>query len=157
MNILFVLYGDLTSNSANPLGLYARALSERGHDCVVAIPSDSGEADAALAQSLKLVLYADLLAQPQHVFANGRGADVCTPGPRVKTSGAWWPVIWRTTQRRWWCIWKTMSRGYQRAHWRWTIPRSTGKPVPAWRSACQRPCRIRSITAALSRWPIWCC
>ena len=36
MNILFVLYGDFTSNSAYPLALYARELHRSGHSCVVA-------------------------------------------------------------------------------------------------------------------------
>ena len=38
MNILFVLYGDFTSNSANPLTLYARELSRLGHKCTIAVP-----------------------------------------------------------------------------------------------------------------------
>jgi len=36
MNILFVLYGDSSSNSANPLVLYARELHLAGHSSAVA-------------------------------------------------------------------------------------------------------------------------
>ena len=39
MNILFVLYGDFSCNSANPLVLYARELHLAGHSCAVAVPS----------------------------------------------------------------------------------------------------------------------
>jgi len=38
MNILFVLYGDFSINSANPLVLYARELHLAGHSIAVAVP-----------------------------------------------------------------------------------------------------------------------
>lgn len=77
MNILFVLYGDFTSNSANPLALYARELQAVGHNCAIAVPTN-------LEESIKLyedraftpVLYGDVLKTPDSVFPDGRPADV---------------------------------------------------------------------------------
>ena len=88
MNILFVLYGDFVSNSANPLALYARELQAAGHSCAIAVPSN-------LEESIRLyenpafapVLYRDVLAAPDSVFPDGRPADVihaCTPREIVR-------------------------------------------------------------------------
>jgi GT2 family glycosyltransferase/glycosyltransferase involved in cell wall biosynthesis len=88
MNILFVLYGDFLSNSANPLSLYARELRAAGHSCAIAVPSN-------LEDTIKLhenppfipILYRDVLATPDSVFPDGRPADVvhaCTPREIVR-------------------------------------------------------------------------
>jgi glycosyltransferase involved in cell wall biosynthesis len=88
MNILFVLYGDFKSNSANPLTLYARELQGHGHSCAIAVPAN-------LDESVKLyedrtfipVLYGDVLKAPDSVFPDGRAADVihaCTPREIVR-------------------------------------------------------------------------
>ncbi len=88
MNILFALYGDFTSNSANPLALYARELRTLGHTCAVAVPGN-------LEESVKIyedrtfipVLYADVISAPDSVFPDGRPADVihaCTPREIVR-------------------------------------------------------------------------
>lgn len=87
MNILFVLYGDLTSNSAHPLALYAREFSARGHQCVVAIPNNLGSARQHPQAAIEPVLFADALAQPEAVFANGQPADLVhawTPRENVR-------------------------------------------------------------------------
>jgi len=82
MNILFVLYGDFSSNSANPLALYARELHASGHCCAIAVPA--GLETACLHQDPKFrpILFSEVLAAPQSVFPDGRPADVihaCTP------------------------------------------------------------------------------
>jgi glycosyltransferase involved in cell wall biosynthesis len=88
MNILFVLYGDFSSNSANPLALYARELQGYGHSCLIAVPANLGESinlyeDRAFIPAL----YANVLAAPDSVFPDGRPADVihaCTPREIVR-------------------------------------------------------------------------
>lgn len=87
MNILFVLYGDFGSNTANPLALYARELRSRGHHCAIAVPSNLDSIDQHDNPAFLPVLYADVLASPGSVFPNGRVADVihaCTPREIVR-------------------------------------------------------------------------
>ena len=40
MNILFVNYGDFTTNSLNHIGAFADQLTRLGHACVVAVPEN---------------------------------------------------------------------------------------------------------------------
>jgi len=87
MNILFVLYGDFTSNSANPLTLYARELRSAGHNCAIAVPSGLETVSLYANRTFRPVLYEDVLAQPTAVFPDGRVADVihaCTPREVVR-------------------------------------------------------------------------
>lgn len=87
MNILFVLYGDLTSNSATPLALYAREFAAHGHRCAVAIPSSLESVREHANPAFRTVLYADALAHPDSIFADGRAADVVhawTPRENVR-------------------------------------------------------------------------
>ena len=82
MNILFVLYGDFSSNSANPLVLYARELHLSGHSCAVAVPSKLETVCQHESPTFRPILYGDVLAAPEAVFPDGRPADVihaCTP------------------------------------------------------------------------------
>lgn len=88
MNILFVLYGDLSCNSAYPLVLYARELSTNGHACAVAIPDNLDTVSIHGSLGFKAVLYQDALADPSQLFADGRPADVIhawTPREIVRT------------------------------------------------------------------------
>jgi len=62
MNILFVLYGDFTSNSANPLVLYARELRSRGHTCAIAVPANLESVSLHENPAFVPVLYGDALA-----------------------------------------------------------------------------------------------
>jgi O-antigen biosynthesis protein len=75
VNILFVNYGDFTTNSLNHIGGFANALTALGHSCVVAVPSGSDSISALPQASFTPALYNDLLANPES-FANGRGADI---------------------------------------------------------------------------------
>lgn len=88
MNILFVLYGDFTSNSANPLSLYARELQVGGHSCAIAVPTNLEESIGLYEDRAFIpILYSDVLARPDSVFPDGRPADVihaCTPREVVR-------------------------------------------------------------------------
>lgn len=87
MNILFALYGDFNSNSANPLALYARELRLAGHSCAVAVPSNLKSAGQYERPDFVPVLYRDVLAAPDAVFPDGRPADLihaCTPREVVR-------------------------------------------------------------------------
>src|ERR1044071_7200110 len=87
MNILFVLYGDFTSNSANPLALYARELQSRGHKCAIAVPSNLESVSLYEDLAFIPILYDNVLSSPHRVFPDGRPADVihaCTPREVVR-------------------------------------------------------------------------
>ncbi len=87
MNILFVLYGDFSSNSSIPLALYARELSKAGHLCVITVPLNLETVEQHQNRSFTPVLYETVLADPFSVFPNGRPADVihaCTPREYVR-------------------------------------------------------------------------
>ena len=76
MNILFVLYGDFSSNSANPLVLYARELHLAGHSSAVAVPSKLETVSQYPNPSFRPLLYREVLAEPESAFPDGRPADV---------------------------------------------------------------------------------
>jgi glycosyltransferase involved in cell wall biosynthesis len=87
MNVLFVLYGDFSSNSADPLVLYARELHSSGHNCAVAVPSGLETVSQHENPTFRPILYGDVLAAPGSVFPDGRLADVihaCTPREVVR-------------------------------------------------------------------------
>ena len=87
MNILFVLYGDFTSNSANPLTLYARELRSTGHNCAIAVPHGLETVHQHGEIAFRPILYRDVLNKPKAVFPNGYPADVihaCTPREVVR-------------------------------------------------------------------------
>jgi len=75
VNILFVNYGDFTTNSLNHIGGFASALSARGHACIVAVPSGRDSLSAIAAPAFAAALYNELLAAPAS-FPNGKSADV---------------------------------------------------------------------------------
>ena len=75
VNILFVNYGDYTTNSLNHIGGFANTLCADGHACIVAVPQGK-ETLAHIAQPLFIpATYAELLAQPG-LFPNGKPAQV---------------------------------------------------------------------------------
>jgi glycosyltransferase involved in cell wall biosynthesis len=76
MNILFVLYGDFSSNSANPLALYARELQLCGDSCAVAVPFNLETVQQYPYISFRPLLYGDVLNNPAMAFPDGRPADV---------------------------------------------------------------------------------
>ncbi len=75
MNILFVNYGDFTTNSLNHIGGFANALCAAGHACVVAVP-DRKETLQHIANPLFIAAtYDEALASPA-LFPDGRPADL---------------------------------------------------------------------------------
>ncbi len=75
MNILFVNYGDYTSNSLNHISGFANTLSAHGHSCVVAVP-DRKETLQCIAHPLFIAAtYQEALARP-NLFPNGRCAEI---------------------------------------------------------------------------------
>jgi len=87
MNILFVLYGDFTSNSANPMVLYARELRSRGHECAIAVPTNLESISLHEDPTFAPILYRDALASPDSIFTDHRPADLihaCTPREGVR-------------------------------------------------------------------------
>ena len=76
LNILFVLYGDFTTNSAVHLTLHAHELHRLGHSCAVAVPSNLETIIQFPDALFRPVLYTDVLIAPESVFPDGRSADV---------------------------------------------------------------------------------
>lgn len=76
MNILFVLYGDLGSNSAVPLSLYCKELVAHGHNCTVAIPENIDSARQFPGATFNTVLYEDVFSRKLDLFPDRRMADV---------------------------------------------------------------------------------
>lgn len=75
MNILFVNYGDFTSNSLNHIAGFANALIERGHACIVAVPERKASISVIPNARFTGALFDEILAQPR-CFPDGRGADI---------------------------------------------------------------------------------
>ncbi len=75
MNILFVNYGDFTTNSLNHIGGFANTLCASGHACVVAV-SQRKETLSHIANPLFIAAtYEEALATP-NLFPNGRPAEI---------------------------------------------------------------------------------
>lgn len=86
LNILFVNYGDFTANSLNHISLFARALTDKGHACVVAVPADSDTIRVILQPAFVPKTYEEVLASPL-CFPDKRGADILhawTPRENVR-------------------------------------------------------------------------
>jgi glycosyltransferase involved in cell wall biosynthesis len=74
-NILFVLYGDFSANSALHIASLANELIAIGYDCVVAVPSHK-ETVGALAQADFMALEFEELPALSRYFKDGRGPRV---------------------------------------------------------------------------------
>ena len=75
MNILFVNYGDFTTNSLNHIGGFANVLSAHGHACVVAVPSGKDTLSSAFNPVFIAASYDEVLAQPA-LFPDRGTADI---------------------------------------------------------------------------------
>ena len=75
MNILFVLYGDLSTNTANPILLFANELKKLGHDCIVAIPHGN-KSSSSKKGSVSVLNFSEILESNGKIFCNGQRADV---------------------------------------------------------------------------------
>lgn len=71
MNILFVLYGDFTTNTANPIILFARELQHLGHECAIAVPDGLETADIHDLVYFTPVSYGQIFKNQGKVFSNG--------------------------------------------------------------------------------------
>lgn len=76
MNILFVNYGDFTTNSLNHIGGFAAGLASAGHACAVAVPAAKETISAIPHPAFAAVTYAEVLAAAGKVFPDGRTADI---------------------------------------------------------------------------------
>lgn len=76
MNILFVNYGDFTTNSLNHIGSFADWLTGAGHNCVVAVPSGKDTVASVHQPRFTPASYTEALAAPSALFPDGRPADV---------------------------------------------------------------------------------
>lgn len=76
MNLLFVNYGDFTTNSLNHIGGFASTLTASGHDCVVAVPSGKDTLAVVHGPRFTAASYDEVLAARGRIFADGRSADV---------------------------------------------------------------------------------
>lgn len=75
MNILFVNYGDFTTNSLNHISGFAGWLTRNGHSCIVAVPHGLETLSAIAQPQFVAASYAQVL-DGTVAFPNGRPADV---------------------------------------------------------------------------------
>lgn len=75
MNILFVNYGDFTTNSLNHIGGFANTLCATGHACVVAVPQAKETITHISAARFFPATYEEVLAKPG-LFPDGQPADI---------------------------------------------------------------------------------
>jgi glycosyltransferase involved in cell wall biosynthesis len=75
VNILFVNYGDFTTNSLNHIGGFANVLSAHGHACVVAVPAGKDTLSSASNPVFIAASYDEVLAQPA-LFPDRGTADI---------------------------------------------------------------------------------
>jgi O-antigen biosynthesis protein len=75
VNILFVNYGDFTTNSLNHIGGFANTLSARGHACIVAVPGNKTSISAIADPLFAPATYDEVLTREVR-FLDGRPADV---------------------------------------------------------------------------------
>jgi len=76
MNILFILYGDFTTNTAGPIALFANELKGLGHQCVIAVPSGIETVNTHEISSFQPMLYEQVIDLGGKIFENGGCADV---------------------------------------------------------------------------------
>ena len=86
VNILFVNYGDFTSNSLNHIGAFANRLTLSGHACAVAVP-ENAETITVVPSPLFTPLTFERALGPDPIFPDRRSADVVhawTPRENVR-------------------------------------------------------------------------
>jgi hypothetical protein len=90
VNILFVNYGDFTTNSLNHIGGFARVLAEEGHSCAVAVPSGKDTLSAVTNPAFTAVLCDEVLAGAQDLPGRrdrGHHPRVDAQGMRAQVRG----------------------------------------------------------------------
>jgi len=99
MNILFVLYGDLSTNTANPIRLFAQQLAKMGHECAIAIPSGEEVLLSTKSDEIRVYSYEGIFNKFGIVFSNNQLANVihaCTPRIGVLNFIQRYQVNWPT-------------------------------------------------------------
>jgi glycosyltransferase involved in cell wall biosynthesis len=76
VNLLFVNYGDFTTNSLNHIAGFSRALTARGHACAVAVPRGKDTLRVISDPQFHAVTYEEALADPTVLFPDRRPADL---------------------------------------------------------------------------------
>lgn len=76
MNILFVNYGDFTTNSLNHISGFAGWFTAQGHACVVAVPEGRDTVNVIAQPRFQAATFAEVLAAGARSFPDGRPADV---------------------------------------------------------------------------------
>jgi glycosyltransferase involved in cell wall biosynthesis len=87
VNILFVNYGDLSSNSINHIAPFASRLTALGNSCIVAVPAGSSEAVSLQEPGLVATTYDNYL-KGLVFFPDGKPADIIhawTPRDNVRS------------------------------------------------------------------------
>ena len=82
MKILFLLYGDFTTNTAIPLNLFARELQKMGHECIFAVPDGIETVGCGESIYFTPFLMDEVLQRKGNIFSDGSRADIihaCTP------------------------------------------------------------------------------
>ena len=75
LNVLFVLHGDFTSNSALQVCALANELVAAGHDCTIAVPRDSATSTYQQKPRFKALLHAEAIERGGG-FSNRQGPDI---------------------------------------------------------------------------------
>ncbi|MDX2187060.1 MAG: glycosyltransferase [Opitutaceae bacterium] len=86
MNILFVNYGDFTTNSLNHIGGFASGFTLKGHSCVVAVTGGKETLSTVDRPLFIPATYSEVLERP-NLFPDGRTADIIhgwTPRENVR-------------------------------------------------------------------------
>jgi GT2 family glycosyltransferase/glycosyltransferase involved in cell wall biosynthesis len=76
VNLLFVNYGDFTTNSLNHIAGFASALTARGHACAVAVSHGKDTLRVIPNPNFRAVTYEEALADPAGLFPDRRPADL---------------------------------------------------------------------------------
>lgn len=74
LNILFILHGSFSSNSALHVAALANELTKHAHDCAVAVPHDLETISHHERPAFRGLTFAE--AEQNLVFANGHGPDI---------------------------------------------------------------------------------
>ena len=76
MNILFILYGDFTTNTSNPIALFCEELTKLGHTCAVAVPFGVETSCLHEFKSFLPLSFDEIFKSGGRVFPNDAMADV---------------------------------------------------------------------------------
>ena len=82
MNILFVLYGDFSSNTANPVLLFGKTLISLGHEVALTLPYGLEAPGPIFKNDIACYSFEEVLKRKGAIFSSDQLADIihaCTP------------------------------------------------------------------------------